>query len=153
MQNCGFSVVLAESALLITKKILAECVEPFQLFQAKSVITHFRVGEDLGSCGLTPLVESALLAIKKILAKANQLSYLLKLKKVFLQGVFFVQPGFVFGQALLGQAGVGGVGGGVILLDWTDLLRAKKPANASQLLQRLQATDPQFPAQQDHLLE
>jgi hypothetical protein len=136
---------------------LAKRIEPFQLLQAKSVITHFRIREDLGGCGLTPPGESALLAIKKILAKANQLSQLLELKKVFLQDFFFGQPVFfhaLLGHALLGQAEAGGIGGGVNLLDWTAfLLPAKKPANASQLLQRLQATDPQFPAQQDEPLE
>src|SRR5262249_45318049 len=79
-------IVPAESSLLITQKILAKCIEPFQLLQAKSVITHFRIREDLSGCGLTPLAESALLAKKKILAKAKQLSFLLELKKGFLQG-------------------------------------------------------------------
>jgi hypothetical protein len=60
----------------------------------------------------------------------------LQFEKVFLQGVFF-------GQALLGPAGAGGMGLGV----------TKKPANASQFLQRLQATDPQVPAQMDEVLE
>jgi hypothetical protein len=140
------SIMRAESSLLTTKKILAERIEPFQLLQAKSVITHLRIRQDLGGSGLTQPTESALLAIEKILAKADHLSQLLELKKVFLQGVFF-------GQALLGPAGAGCIGLGVTRLDRTDLLRAKKAANASQLLQRLQATDPQLPAQLDEPLE
>jgi hypothetical protein len=131
----------AESSLLTPKKILAERIEPFQHFQPKSVVTHVRIREDLGGCGLTPAAESALLAIEKIFAKANELSQLLELKKVFPQGFLFGHA--VFGQPVLGQAGAGGIGGGV----------AKKPANASQFLQRLQATDPQLPAQLDEPLE
>ena len=81
----GAGVVLAEGSLLTQKKILAERIEPFQVLQAKSVITHLRIGEDLGGCGLTAALESALLTIEKILAKANQLSYLFELKKALLQ--------------------------------------------------------------------
>jgi hypothetical protein len=137
---------------LITEKILAERIEPFQFLQAKSVIKHLRVGADLGGCGLTAAFESALLTIEKILAEANHLSYLLELKKVFLQGFLFCQA--LFCQALLGQGGaVGGIGLGVILVYCTELLLLEKAANASQLLQPLEATDEQFPAQQDNLLE
>src|SRR5262249_26480966 len=82
-----------------------------------------------------------------------QLSYLLKLKKVFLQGFFFGQAGFVLGQTLLGQAGAGGAGGRVILVCWTVLLRAEKPANARQLLQPLEAADKQDPGQLNEFLE
>src|SRR5262249_53575871 len=133
------SIMRAESSLLTTKKILAERIEPFQLFQAKSVIPHFRVGEDLGGCGLTPPAESALLAVEKILAKANQLSYLFALKEVFLR--------------FWGRARGLGRGWGVILLYGAVCLLMEEPANASQLLQPLGATDPQFPAQQDEPLE
>jgi hypothetical protein len=146
-------IVLPESALLTTKKVLAERIEPFQLLQAKSVITHLRIREDLGGCGLTPPAESALLAIEKTLAEANQLSQLLELKKVFPQGFLLGQAAFFLGQALLGQAGAGGIGLGVTLLYWTALLLAKKAANASQLFQPLQAMDPQVPAQQGEPLK
>src|SRR5262249_33990583 len=112
-----------------------------------------RIREDLGGCGLAAELESALLTIEKILAKANQLSYLLELKKVLFQGFFFGQAVFFLGQAPLGQAVLGRIGLEVILLYWTALLLAKKPVNASQLLHPLEATDKQFPAQQDNLLE
>ena len=42
------SIMLAKSSLLTTNKFLAECIEPFQLLQANSVVTHLRIGEDLG---------------------------------------------------------------------------------------------------------
>jgi len=79
------------------------------------------------------------LTVEKILAIANQLSYLFELKKAFLQ--------------VLGQARAFGIGLGVILLYLTAFLLAKDRANASQILQPLKATDEQFPAQQDDLLE
>ena len=81
----GASVVLAEGSLLTTNQFLLESKEFFQLLQAKNVVTHLRIGEDLGGCGLTAALESALLTIEKILAKANQLSYLFELKKALLQ--------------------------------------------------------------------
>jgi hypothetical protein len=141
----GHGVIVAtESSLLTTKEILAKCIESFQLLQTKSVVAHFRIREDLGGCGLTPVAESALLVKKKILAEANPLSQLLELKEVLLQ-VFFL------GQAVLGQAGAGGIE--VVLLDWIALLLTKKPANASQLLQPLQARDPMDAAQLGEPLE
>src|SRR5262249_23595084 len=74
-----------------------------------------------------------------------------ELKKVFLQGFFFGQV--LFCQTLLGQAGAGDVGLGLILLYWTASFVTEEPANASQLLQPLQATDPQVPAQLGEPLE
>ena len=53
----------------------------------------------------------------------------------------------------MGQARAFGIGLGVILLYWTGFLVPKDRANASQLLQPLQATDEQLPAQLDEPLE
>jgi len=132
--------MLVESSLLTTKKILAECIEPFQLLQAKNVLPHLLIGKALGGCGLPAALESALLTIEKILAKANQLFYLFELKKAFLQ---------VFGEARAFSIGLG-----VIRLYWTPLLfLTKKLANASQVLQPLKATDEQLTAKMDEPLE
>jgi len=100
--NGGCIVVLAESALLATNKFPLESKEFFQLLQAKSVVTHLRVGEDLGGCGLTAALKSAPLTIEKTLAEANQLSYLFELKEAFLQ--------------VLGQARALGIGLGIARL-------------------------------------
>jgi len=136
--NGGCSVMFAENPLLVTNEFLLESKAFFQLLQPENIVTHLLVGKDLGGCGLTAALESTLLAIEKILPEANQLSYLFELKNVFLQ--------------VLGQAAAFGIGLGGTLLHGTALL-AKKPANASQLLQPVEAPDKYFPAQQDKLLE
>jgi len=132
--------VLAESSLLTTNKFLLESKAFLQLLQPENIVTHLRVGKDLGGCGFAAALESTLLAVEKILGEANQLSYLLELKNVFLQ--------------VLGKFRACGISLGVTLLDLTAFLfLAKKPANASQLLQPVEASDKYFPAQQDELLE